>query len=156
MPTLSADRFVAALRRVEDEGDVDAMVALYADDAVLRSPTERASHTGAEGARRFWTAYRQSFETVRSRFHAVLESDTRIMLEWTSDCRTAAGADTSYSGVSCIETRDGAIVRFHTYFDPAQLHAAVPMETAMRPVGRAPRADGGAASTDTTSAPAST
>jgi ketosteroid isomerase-like protein len=145
MASPSAEEFIAALRRVEEDGDVEAMAALYAGEAVLRSPSEHASLTGPDGARRFWTAYRQSFEQVHSRFHSVLEGDGRIMLEWTSDCRTAAGVDTSYSGVSCVETRDGRIVRFQAYFDPAELHAAAPVETGMRPVGRAPLADGGRA-----------
>jgi len=145
MASPSAQEFVAALRRVEEVGDVDAMAALYADDARLRNSTDRHPHTGPDGARRFWGAYRNSFQSIRSRFHAVLESEGRIMLEWTSDCRTAAGVDTRYSGVSVVETRDGRIVRFHAYFDPAQLHAAPALETGMHAAGRAPMADHGSA-----------
>lgn len=127
----SAQTFVAALRRVEEHGDVDAMAALYAADAVLVTPAEphavHAPYVGPEGARRFWTAYRQSFVHVRSHFHAVLEGERRIMLEWTSEGRTAAGVDTTYGGVSTVETRDGRIVRFAAYFDPARLHAHPPV-----------------------------
>lgn len=126
----SAQEFVAALRRVEEEGDVEAMAALHADDARLRGPSDRHPHTGPEGARRFWGAYRNSFQSIRSRFHAVLESEGRVMLEWTSDCRTAAGVETSYDGVSVVETRDGRIVRFSAYFDPHALAAHVPVATA--------------------------
>jgi ketosteroid isomerase-like protein len=137
----TAQEFVAALRRVEEEGEVEAMAALYADDAQLMNPTDRTPHVGPDGARRFWEAYRKSFETIRSRFHAVLESEGRIMLEWTSDCRTAAGVETAYDGVSVVETRDGRIARFSAYFDPTQLTAHPPVETEMRPSGRAPLAD---------------
>jgi ketosteroid isomerase-like protein len=137
----TAQEFVAALRRVEEEGEVEAMAALYAGDAQLVNPTERTAHVGPDGARRFWAAYRKSFESVRSRFHAVLESEGRIMLEWTSDCRTAAGVETSYDGVSVVETRDGRIARFSAYFDPAQLTAHPALETEMRPSGRAPMGD---------------
>ena len=137
----TAQEFVAALRRVEEEGEVEAMAALYADDAQLLNPTERTPHVGPDGARRFWEAYRKSFQTIRSRFHAVLESDGRIMLEWTSDCRTAAGVQTSYDGVSVVETREGRIARFSAYFDPAQLTAHPALETEMRPSGRAPMGD---------------
>ena len=140
MSSPSAQAFVAALRRVEDDGDVEAMAALFADDAVLTTPTEHAPHVGPDGARRFWTAYRHSFQTVRSRFHSVLESDRRIMLEWTSQCRTAAGVDTSYAGVSTIDTREGRIVRFTAYFDPARLHAHAPI-TAAAAGARAPLGD---------------
>jgi ketosteroid isomerase-like protein len=137
----TAQEFVAALRRVEEEGEVEAMAALYADDAQLLNPTERTPHVGPDGARRFWQAYRKSFQTIRSRFHAVLESDGRIMLEWTSDCRTAAGVETAYDGVSVVETRDGRIARFSAYFDPAQLTAHPALETEMRPSARPPLAD---------------
>ena len=137
----TAQEFVAALRRVEEEGEVEAMAALYAEDAQLLNPTERTPHVGPDGARRFWEAYRKSFQTIRSRFHAVLESEGRIMLEWTSDCRTAAGVETSYDGVSVVETRDGRIARFSAYFDPAQLTAHPALETEMRPSGRAPMGD---------------
>ncbi len=137
----TAQEFVAALRRVEDEGDVEAMAALYTEDAQLLNPTDRTPHVGPDGARKFWEAYRKSFQTIRSRFHAVLESDGRIMLEWTSDCRTAAGVDTSYDGVSVVETREGRIARFSAYFDPMQLTAHPRVETEMRPSGRAPMGD---------------
>ncbi len=105
MASPSAQEFVAALRRVEEQGDVEAMAALYADDSELRNPELSAPLTGADGARRFWRAYRESFEHVHSRFHGILESDTRVMLEWTSECRTAAGAETQYSGVPGRSTR---------------------------------------------------
>jgi ketosteroid isomerase-like protein len=168
MASPTAQEFVAALRRVEEDGEVEAMAGLYAEDARLQNPTERTPHgdeqVGPDGARRFWDAYRKSFQTIRSRFHAVLESDTRIMLEWTSDCRTAAGTDVSYDGVSVVETRDGRIVRFAAYFDPAQLTAHAPLETAMRVEGRPsmgdlpPRdeatPDGGRASAEDTGAQA--
>jgi ketosteroid isomerase-like protein len=141
MATPSAQEFVAALRQLEDNGNVEPMAALYADEAELRNPELNAPLTGADGARRFWTAYRESFEQIHSRFHSILESDSRVMLEWTSECRTAAGVETRYSGVSVVETRDGRIVRFNAYFDPARLTAHPRVETAARAAGRAPMAD---------------
>ena len=153
----TAQEFVAALRRVEEEGEVEAMAALYAEDAQLMNPTDRTPHVGPDGARRFWEAYRKSFQTIRSRFHAVLESEGRIMLEWTSECRTAAGVETWYDGVSVVETRDGRIARFSAYFDPAQLTAHPALETEMRPSGRAPMGDqapGGERQADAARAPA--
>ena len=144
MASPSAQEFVAALRRVEEEGDVEAMAAVAADDARLANPTDRTPHRGPDGARRFWGAYRKSFESIRSHFHAVLESDTRIMLEWTSDCRTAAGVNTAYDGVSVVETQGGKIVRFNAYFDPMALSAHVPLSAmASAPLADAPPQDEG-------------
>jgi ketosteroid isomerase-like protein len=120
----TADEFIAALRQCEDAGNVDALAALYAADARTSNPTDRDPHHGADGARRFWEAYRKSFKTIHSRFHSILEGEDKAMLEWTSDCETAAGAKTSYDGVSVFETRDGKITRFTAYFDPMELDAA--------------------------------
>ena len=120
----TADEFIAALRQCEDAGNVDALAALYADDARTSNPTDKHPHEGAEGARRFWDAYRKSFATIHSRFHSILEGEDKAMLEWTSDCETAAGVRTSYDGVSVFETRDGRITRFTAYFDPTELNAS--------------------------------
>jgi ketosteroid isomerase-like protein len=94
------------------------------DDARTTNPTDQQPHEGADGARRFWEAYRKSFATIHSRFHAILEGEDKAMLEWTSDCETAAGVKTSYDGVSVFETRGGKITRFTAYFDPAELNAS--------------------------------
>ena len=120
----TADEFIAALRQNEDHGNVDALAALYADDAKTSNPTDTTPHEGADGARRFWEAYRKSFHSIHSRFHTILEGEDKAMLEWTSDCETAAGVLTSYDGVSVFETRDGKITRFTAYFDPAELTAS--------------------------------
>ena len=119
----TADEFIAALRQCEDQGSADALAALYADDAKTSNPTDQQPHEGADGARRFWEAYRKSFQTIHSRFHTILEGDDKAVLEWTSDCETAAGVKTSYDGVSVFETRGGKITRFTAYFDPAELNA---------------------------------
>ena len=119
----TAAEFVDALRKVEDAGEVDAMVAMYADDATVGNVAERRTHHGPDGAREFWSAYVTSFTRVRSEFRLIVESERAIVLEWTSDVRTAAGAEARYDGVSVVETHDGRIVRFAAYFDPADLAA---------------------------------
>jgi ketosteroid isomerase-like protein len=137
----TADEFIAALRQCEDAGSVDALAALYADDARTSNPTDREPHQGVDGARRFWDAYRKSFATIHSRFHSILEGEDKAMLEWTSDCETAAGVKTSYDGVSVFETRGGKIVRFTAYFDPTELNAS---RTAEKHAGVRGEADTGA------------
>jgi ketosteroid isomerase-like protein len=134
----TANEFVAALRQVEEAGNVEAMVALYAEDARLSNPTDQKPHEGPEGARTFWTAYRKSFEHIHSRFHVIAETDAAATLEWTSECRTAAGVETHYDGVSVYEARDGRITRFVAYFDPADLGTHADAQGA---AGANPRAD---------------
>ena len=137
----TADEFIAALRQCEDAGNVDALAALYADDARTSNPTDKNPHEGVEGARRFWDAYRKSFAAIHSRFHSILEGEDKAMLEWTSDCETAAGVKTSYDGVSVFETRGGKITRFTAYFDPTELNAS---RTAQKHQGARGEADAGA------------
>lgn len=137
MATPTADTFIAALRQVEDAGNIDALAALYADDARTSNPEAREPQIGVDGARHFWDAYRKSFASIRSRFHTILEGEDKVMLEWTSDCQTAAGVRTSYDGVSVFETRDGKIRRFTAYFDPAELSTARGVDKEHGPRGEA-------------------
>ncbi len=137
MATPTADTFIAALRRVEDAGNIDVLAALYADDARTSNPEAREPQTGVDGAHDFWDAYRKSFASIHSRFHTILEGEDKVMLEWTSDCTTAAGVQTSYDGVSVFETRDGKITRFTAYFDPAELSTARGIDKTHGPRGEA-------------------
>ena len=117
-----AASFVAALRSLEETGDVESMVALYADDAETSGPTDNEPHRGKDGARRFWRMYRDSFEEITSSFtNVVAGAGGTIMLEWTSEGRALTGGRVGYAGVSVVEMKDGRIQRFRTYFDTREL-----------------------------------
>lgn len=111
------ERFIDALHALEDEGDVDRIVSLFADNAELHNPTERYVHRGAEGARKFWDSYRRSFDAIHSEFRAVGEADDAALLEWESRGRTSDGGPIRYGGVSVIEFDGERIRRFRSYFD---------------------------------------
>ena len=118
----SAQRFVEALRLVEERGDADAMVALFHADAEASNPTHAEPLRGESGVRHFWTAYRDAFEEVRSDFSKIVEGpDGTAMLEWTSRGRLRGGEPVTYSGVTVLELRDGRVRRLRAYFDPAPL-----------------------------------
>jgi ketosteroid isomerase-like protein len=125
-----AQRFIGALYRLENDGDVDTIAGLYGDAAEVSNPTDTKPHRGRDGAREFWSKYRESFEHVHSEFRNVVESDDTALLEWRSDGRTAAGEDFSYDGVSVIEFDGDSIRRFRAYFDPHALSAAGTTKTA--------------------------
>ena len=117
-----ARTFMDALRALETDGDVDSIVALYADDADVSNPTDAAPHRGARGARAFWSAYGAAFARVESRFRDVVQSGDTAFLEWRSEGETAAGVRFAYDGVSVLEFDGGGkIRRFRAYFDPAKL-----------------------------------
>lgn len=116
-----ADQFIDALHRLEEQGDLDGMVALFSDQAELQNPTDEEPHRGKQGAQTFWDAYRRSFQQIHSDFRNVAESSGAVMLEWTSRGRFADDSPVEYDGVSVVEYQDGQIRRFRAYFDPAHL-----------------------------------
>lgn len=121
MATEQAQRFIDALHRLEEQGEVDEMVSMYSEQAELSNPTDDEPHRGPKGARDFWSAYRSSFEEIHSEFRNVCASDQAVMLEWTSRGRLAGGGEVRYDGVSVVEYQDGSVRRFRAYFDPSHL-----------------------------------
>jgi ketosteroid isomerase-like protein len=117
--------FIEALRTLEEQGDLQPMLALYAEEAELSNPTDEQPHRGKEGAERFWGVYRRTFDDVHSEFRNVATSDSAILLEWTSQGRLAGGVPFEYDGVSVVEHRDGRVRRFRAYFDPHALSEQV-------------------------------
>lgn len=113
-----ASDFADALQRLEQDGDLDAFLARFADDAVLLRPEPGGQEQGRDGARRFWQAYLDQFETIASTFGRVVDAERYGELEWVSEGRLATGRDITYAGVSLLEhDDDGQVVRFATYYD---------------------------------------
>lgn len=117
MTNSTVDDFIAALGRLERDRDVDALVALFEPRAELRKLGDHVA-SGAEGAREFWTTYREVFDTVESEFSSRTESADRAVLEWTSQARMPSGRDLTYRGVSVLDLGDDRITGFRTYYDP--------------------------------------
>lgn len=122
---VNADTFIEALRAVEQQGDVEPMAALFADDAELRNPSDLHAHRGPDGAREFWRAYRATFEHVESSFRRIVADERGAALEWTSQGRAAGGTDFTYEGVTLLEWEGDRLGRFRAYFDPSDLTGAV-------------------------------
>jgi ketosteroid isomerase-like protein len=116
-----AERFIAALGRLEADRDVDALVALYADDAETGNVNAPHGFSGPEGARRFWTEYRGTFGEMKSEFRNRIAAGERIALEWTTIGTSVDGEPVEYSGVSILEIRDDKVARFQAFFDPSAL-----------------------------------
>ena len=116
-----ADLFTNALSRLEANRDVESIAALFADDAEVGNVIAPEKFHGPEGARDFWTKYRDTFETVSSTFRNRIIEDSHIALEWTTEATSAAGKQLQYDGVSVIEMADGKIIRFRAYFDAGAL-----------------------------------
>lgn len=113
----TADTFVQALHRLHTDRDVDGLVELFADDATLRRGDQQHEESGTDGARRFWTNYREVFDDVRSDFRPTICDERGAVLEWTSTGTLAGGEPVEYSGVSVLRGTEDAISDFSTYYD---------------------------------------
>lgn len=113
-------RFIDALGRLESEGDADALVALYAPDAVAGNVVKPDAGQGEQGVRHFWEQYRSSFDEIRSTFRNEVEGDGAAALEWQSE-GSMKGNPLRYAGVTVLEFGEGGITRSCAYFDPTAL-----------------------------------
>ncbi len=113
------ERFIQALERAEQTGNVEPLVGLFSDDTELSSLTQAEPHHGRGGAREFWQQYLSVFRHVHSRFTHLITADNTAVLEWVADGVLAGGTPLTYCGVSLLELRDGQVCRFRTYYDTA-------------------------------------
>jgi ketosteroid isomerase-like protein len=116
-----AQRFVDALARLEEDGELESLVELFGDDAQVSNVASHRTFQGREGARRFWREYKGMLRQVKSTFRNMIEAGDRVALEWESNGTAHNGAAVAYEGVSIIEWDGEHIVRFQAYFDPRVL-----------------------------------
>ena len=116
-----AERFAEALRRLEEDRDVEALVAIHTEDCDVGNVAVSETFSGHEGLREFWTGYRNTFGEMKSEFRNVFADDAgRAALEWSTE-GTSDGNTVSYDGVSILEIEGDKVSRFRAYFDPRRL-----------------------------------
>jgi len=115
-----ADGFVAALRKLEEEEDVEPLVEIHTKDCEVGNVSVPGTFRGHEGLREFWTSYRSTFGQMNSEFRNVIVAEDRAALEWTTE-GTSNGNAVSYDGVSILELEGGKVRRFMAYFDTRDL-----------------------------------
>jgi len=114
-----AARFMQTLQQTEASGNVDSLVALFSDTADLSNLAMAQPLHGREGIRQFWQNYLSVFTHIQSRFTHVSEGDGTITLEWISEGALSSGEPITYRGVSILETQNGQVQHFRTYYDSA-------------------------------------
>jgi steroid delta-isomerase-like uncharacterized protein len=119
-----ADRFVEALRELEENRNVEALVGIHTEDCEVGNVSVPETFRGHEGLREFWTSYRSTFGEMNSEFRNVFATEDRAALEWTTE-GTSNGDTVSYEGVSILEIEDGNVRRFMAYFDTRDLTGQV-------------------------------
>ena len=113
-----ADRFVEALRKLEEARNIDALVEIHTEDCDVGNVAVPRTFSGHDGLREFWKGYRDTFGEMKSEFRNVFADEAgHAALEWTTT-GDANGKDVSYDGVSLLEIGDGKVSRFRAYFDP--------------------------------------
>ena len=115
-----ADGFVEALRKLEEDRDVEALVEIHTEDCEVGNVAVSQTFGGHDGLREFWTEYRKTFGEMKSTFRNVFATEEGAALEWTTE-GTSNGEDVSYDGVSILEIADGKVRRFMAYFDTRDL-----------------------------------
>jgi hypothetical protein len=126
-----AEKFIEALRKLEESGDVEQIATLFAENAeVSNVVTIENSHR--LDARQFWTNYRATFGEVKSEFRNKIYSENAAALEWTTTGTSADGSEIEYEGVSILETDGGGerVTRFFAYFNPNKLGRQISEESA--------------------------
>jgi ketosteroid isomerase-like protein len=120
-----AERFVEALRKLEEDRDVEALVEVHTDDCDVGNVAVPKPFSGHEGLREFWTSYRDTFGEMKSEFRNVFADDAgHAALEWNTS-GDANGKDVSYNGVSLLEIQEDKVSRFRAYFDPRTINEQV-------------------------------
>ena len=115
-----ADDFVEALRKLEEDRDVEPLVEIHADDCEVGNVSVSETFRGHEGLRGLWTEYRKTFGEMKSTFRNVFATEQGAALEWTTE-GTSNGNTVIYDGVSILEIDGGKVHRFIAYFDPRAL-----------------------------------
>ena len=116
-----AQGFIDALYKLELERDVEPIVDTFAEDAVVGNVIAPEKFKGRDGARQFWSEYRETFGEMRSEFRNIIAAEGRAALEWTTKGTDQQGDPLQYDGVSILEIEGDKITRFRAYFDPSNL-----------------------------------
>ena len=111
-----ADDFIEALRKLEDDRDVEALVEIHAEDCDVGNVSVSETFRGHDGLREFWTEYRKTFDEMKSSFRNVFATEEGAALEWTTE-GTSNRDTVTYDGVSILEVDGGKVRRFMAYFD---------------------------------------
>lgn len=131
-----AQQFIDALHALEQgsETDVDALVALYADDAHLTNAALQLvgdERRGRDAIHKFWTEYKRTLGKAYSHFHQVTTNNESAGLFWTTKGTNKDGEQdaAAYDGVSLLVFNEAGKIRyFQGYYDTHQLNRAMGVE----------------------------
>ena len=114
-------RFIAGLRKLEQDDNLDALADLFTDDAEVKSIDGHGPRTGPEGIRELFGEYLRQFERISTTFTQVTEGERHAALEWSSDATLPGGHRITYTGITVIDLDGESVSGFRTCYDSAAL-----------------------------------
>lgn len=128
-----AEKFINALHILEETGDAGEIAALYADQAEAVNVVSPHKFEGTDGAREFWTKYRETFGDVFSEFRNEIVGEDRAALEWTTRGTSKDNHEITYSGVTILEFQNDKISRSCAYFNAHDLGRQIERDAPAKP-----------------------
>lgn len=95
---MDVQAWIAAYGRAWHNGDADAVVAIFSEDAVYRSSPFREPHAGSDGIRAYWESVTSAQEGLELRFGTPVVEGDRAAVEWWAIV-TEDGKETTYPGI---------------------------------------------------------
>jgi ketosteroid isomerase-like protein len=113
------ERFVERFADVWGRSDLEGVLSLIADDAVLYAPTLPTAH-GKVAARDSFTRLFRAFPDLTATVHGWAAHDDVVFIEFTLKC-TFGGRELSWPAVDRFVLRDRLVAERINYFDPLAL-----------------------------------
>jgi steroid delta-isomerase-like uncharacterized protein len=114
-PATDAARFVEGFAEAWGRSDVEMLLALLADDVVLRGPGLPDVH-GKAAARQMFTKLFRAFPGLHAIVHRWAASGDTVFIEFTL-AGTLGGRELSWAAVDRFTLRDGLAAERVNYFD---------------------------------------
>jgi hypothetical protein len=127
------ENFINALHKLEETGEPAEIAALYAENAEIVNVVSPKKFTETEGAREFWTRYRETFGEMRSEFRNKIVAENRAALEWTTRGISKDEHEITYSGVTILEFDGDKISRSCAYFNAHDLGRQIEHDAPQKP-----------------------
>jgi steroid delta-isomerase len=107
-------------------GDIDAAVAMFADDAVMRDPVGMPPATDAASRRQRYDGIALAFETFAITPRQVVASPGEAGARWTAAGKSRSGRDVTFDGISTfVFDEHGRIAQMSAYWDVSAIVSAM-------------------------------
>lgn len=127
------ENFINALHKLEETGEPNEIAALYTENAEIVNVVSPKKFTGTEGAREFWTRYRETFGGMQSEFRNKIVGGNSAALEWTTRGISKENHEITYSGVTILEFDGDKISRSCAYFNAQDLGRQIEQDALAKP-----------------------